>query len=141
MTKTDCNPFDIIHNEKGNVGKEKNAKIVIDFKGNYHLIKVDKGILQHLKDEKKCDYLILNCERNTASFVELKGRNLADAAEQILNTYKILRSEIEKFKPLEAIIVVRFVDKNEKDNIRFRALERAFKTTNIKIQSRVYTYK
>ncbi len=141
MTKTDCNPFDKIHNEKGNVGKEKNAKIIVNFSGNYHLIKVDKGILKHLVNEIKCDYLILNCDRNKASFVELKGRNLAEAAEQILNSYKLLRTKIENFANPEAIIVVRFVDKNEMENIKFRALERAFRTTNIKIQSRVYTYK
>ncbi len=72
---------------------DSRKKIVVKDKGNnqeYRLInnggkfcckiRVD-GCL--IKEGKKCDYLIVNCSDRLAIFIELKGKKLSEACEQI----------------------------------------------------------
>lgn len=61
-----------------NLGKECVAKIKVD------------GCLINDSTVAKADYLILRCDKGMAYIVELKGRDVARACEQILSTAALL---------------------------------------------------
>jgi hypothetical protein len=46
------------------------------------------------KQGKRCDYLIIDCERNGFYFVELKGKDLLTAVEQIDQTISYFEGEL-----------------------------------------------
>lgn len=82
---------------------DSRKKIVVKDKGNnqeYRLInnggkfcckiRVD-GCL--IKEGKKCDYLIVNCSDSLAIFIELKGKKLSEACEQIKCSLEILTQQ------------------------------------------------
>lgn len=53
-----------------------------------------------------CDFLLLNCRKEIAYFIELKGNTeLRKATEQILYSIKALKNGINKYKVINAIIV------------------------------------
>ncbi len=91
---------------------DSRKKIVVRDKGNtqeYRLVndsgkfcckvRVD-GCL--IKEGKKCDYLIVNCSDKLAIFVELKGKKLSEACEQIECSLKIL-GQLDYLEDLQVI--------------------------------------
>ena len=47
--------------------------------------------------ESKCDFLFLVCETDKAFFVELKGRDLSHAIDQIDHSIEVLINHLENF--------------------------------------------
>lgn len=64
-----------------NPSKQKICKIRID------------GCVIYSKTQRKCDYLIIVCESEHKYFIELKGRDLISAVEQLTETIKYFQSE------------------------------------------------
>ena len=96
FVQNDCTEFcdrrkTIVARDKG----EKRKYIVINKAGSvFCKVRVD-GCL--ITKGKKCDYLILNCDKNLAIFVELKGSDLLKAVEQIESSLNQLLKHLKIF--------------------------------------------
>lgn len=94
-------------------------------------IKIDDGYLQS-DNQKKCDFLVLNCESNAAYFVELKGSNLIQAVKQIKRTIDILISN-SPAKSINARIILSKVSvprfENNPDYLKLKKLLKKYNGT------------
>lgn len=61
-----------------------------------HLHEVD-GCLMPSKTDEKCDFLLLNCEKKKAFFIELKGSDLLKATSQIRTAIDFLKKDLAEF--------------------------------------------
>lgn len=59
---------------------------------HYHL---DGGLV---KNEKCCDYLLLNVTKQIAYFIELKGRNILEAIPQLESGEKLFSEDLSGFR-------------------------------------------
>ncbi len=66
--------------------REEGAILPIKAKNQIEVYMVDKGIIQEIQNQNKCDYLILNTEEDASKFIELKGIDLEHACDQIHDT-------------------------------------------------------
>lgn len=57
-----------------------------------------------VKQEKCCDFLLLNDSNYRAYFVELKGRNIEDAVPQLENAERLCRSQLKGYTFLYRIV-------------------------------------
>lgn len=57
-----------------------------------------------VKQEKCCDFLLLNDSLKVAYLIELKGRNIGDAIPQLENAKKICQSELKGYTFLYRIV-------------------------------------
>ena len=83
---------------------EKAAQIVSRDKKNpqYHKgINADKAYVTHyqidgvvIKNGSRCDFLLMNEDKQTAYLIELKGSDLVKAAEQLEATERALKNEL-----------------------------------------------
>ena len=78
----------------------------IDNESGHFLVKLR---LIEEQNNRKCDYLILDCTDKKAFFVELKGQNLSDAVIQIKSTLKLLSPRLTKFRFLCRIVQTRVI--------------------------------
>ena len=69
--------------------------------------KVENGLIFD-NNNKKCDYLLLNCNHKKAYFIELKGSKLIDAIEQISRTIDELKTKLPDFSIFARIVITRF---------------------------------
>lgn len=84
---TDCSEGKLIVVEENkrkyifqNLSKKKVCKVKID------------GCVIDSQNQRKCDYLIIICELADIYFIELKGRDLISAVEQLTETIKYFQS-------------------------------------------------
>lgn len=75
----------------------------LDYLARYN---IDGGLLTS-NDESKCDYLLINCNKKEAFFIEIKGCNLEHAAEQILCSIDKLYSMLSDLTIHARIVVTR----------------------------------
>ena len=66
-------------------------------------LKIDNAYIQTAQ-MKKCDYLVLICELNKATFVELKGDDIIEAFSQLRSTIKFFCAKL-----CDVIVKVRIV--------------------------------
>ena len=87
-------------------------------KSTYKYYNKNNQILNHLAqyrvdgrlisdDGKKCDYLLLNCERKQAFFIELKSSDLLDAIKQITRNIEALKDRLRGFSIFARIALTR----------------------------------
>lgn len=76
-----------------------------------------------LDDSSKCDYLLMNCTKKIAYFIELKGSDLIKAIEQIDQTVDRLSKDIEDYT-IEARIVLTRVNTIDLKNSKLIRLEK-----------------
>lgn len=59
-----------------------------------------------IKDQsiKKCDYLVLNDDKATAYYIELKGSKIQEAIEQVETTEKMIRSGLKGYQSYYRIV-------------------------------------
>lgn len=81
----------IVSEENGRKHRANNSKNGYEVR-QYHL---DGGLL---KNEKCCDYLVLNDTKRNAYFIELKGRNVSDAVEQLEKGKKKVEMELRGYE-------------------------------------------
>lgn len=91
-------------------------------------------------DGAKCDYLLLNCDKKSSYFIELKGSDLIRAVEQIDRSIDILIASINDFR-INARIVLTRVNTIDLRNTKYLRLEKRIKNLggNLKKQSRQMT--
>lgn len=83
-------------------------------------------------DGSKCDYLLLNCTKEEALFIELKGSDLTKAVEQIERSIEMLHKDFKHFN-VQARIVLTRVNTIDKKNVKLIKLERKLKKLNGKL--------
>ena len=82
-------------NQKGIItAKEKKCTYRLINKSDKRFCKV-KIDGCYIKEGKKCDYLIIDCERNDFYFIELKGSHLLTAIEQISQTISYFANDLD----------------------------------------------
>ncbi len=99
--------------------REENGKEIIFTNEFYNIlcdvIDIDGCVFNKVKGERSCDFLflfdknsqeysLLNNKGSLAYYVELKGKDLESACEQLLNTMEKTKGQIEDFN-LNAIVV------------------------------------
>jgi hypothetical protein len=89
---TNCNRHPILR------AQENKSKYVLKNPNRIEVckIQVDDCVINS-NDESKCDFLFLACETDKAFFVELKGRDLTHAIDQIDHSIDVLISQLENF--------------------------------------------
>ena len=78
----------------------------------------------------KCDFLLLNCDKQHAYFIELKGSDIIHAIEQIDHSIDTLKSQLAKDSKIFARIVLTRVNTNELKNPKYLRLEKKVKSLN-----------
>jgi hypothetical protein len=100
-----CNPLGIneFHQDNYQEGMDR-VLVARDVGGHHYRIENESRNylikLRLIEDQnnRKCDYLVLNCSTRNAYFVELKGQNLSDAVRQIEATLNALGKRLSTFK-------------------------------------------
>ena len=138
MKKSDenCNPFGKCEEQSGR-NKDFRCK---EHGKTYHYtnksesfivkIRVDECLIKG-EQERKCDYLFLNCDKKIAYLIELKGSDLAHAASQILNVINVFQKELSNFE-IHARIVLSKVYQSDIISEDYRKLQRRIKDRIIK---------
>jgi hypothetical protein len=98
------------------IGYNKERKLFSKFRVDNCLIK--KG--------RKCDFLILDCEEQKAYFIELKGKDLLSAVEQIDHSIDRLISYLADHR-INARIVLSKVSSPDLRSTKYIKLERRIK--------------
>lgn len=80
-------------------------------------------------DGSKCDFLLLNCDKEISYFIELKGSDLMKAVEQIDRSIELLHKDLAKFS-IEARIVLTRVNTIDLKNPKLIKLENKLKKLN-----------
>ena len=111
--KCNCKPFNnnyefrheqrktVVCTDKGSKVKYIYKNKSLSFLSKY---KVDGGLITN---GSKCDYLLLNCNKRRAFFIELKGCNLIKAVEQIDRSVDLLKSYISEYSIFARIVLTR----------------------------------
>lgn len=90
--------------------KDSDTQLFVILNNDMYLVKVDGGIIRD--NIKKCDYMIYDKIDKHIYFIELKGKNIDDAFEQIYNTQRLLfvdENSSCSLKDLEKNIVFGFI--------------------------------
>ncbi|MBF0486578.1 MAG: hypothetical protein HQK98_00320 [Nitrospirae bacterium] len=118
--------------------KSKRCKYRLDNapQKKFCIVEVD-GCFITDNDKQKCDYLIINCDSNVAYFVELKGKDIFHAIEQITQSIELLSVKITGCKINARIVLTRVADsvaflENDPKMQRFEKLLRGYKNGNLK---------
>ncbi len=77
-------------------------------------------------DKPKCDFLLLNCTKKIAYFVEIKGSDLSRAIEQIDRSIDLLHKDFQEFS-VEARIILTRVNTVDLRSSKFIRLEKKLK--------------
>jgi hypothetical protein len=133
MPECNCKPFpshfEFLHDDRSvAVLKDKGASTEYRYenKSKDHLSKyrIDGGLIA---SGAKCDYLLLNCEKKKAFFIELKGSDFIHAIEQIDKSIDVLKSDLPATFSIHARIVCTRANTINLRDTRFLKLERKVK--------------
>ena len=106
----DCQNDDFQHEMRSSVSvKDQGSSPVYRYenKSGNHLAKykVDGGLIAD--NDKKCDFLLLNCEQKKAFFIELKGSDISRAIKQVTRSIDFLQSRLKGFDVFARIVLRR----------------------------------
>ena len=130
---TECKPYDkcfefvserrklVICTDKKSSTKYKYDNTAEDELSKYN---VDGCLLP--ENVPKCDFLLLNCTKKMAYFIELKGSDLINAVEQVEKTIDRLRNDLDTFS-IHARIVLTRVNTMDLKNSKLLRLEKKVK--------------
>lgn len=84
---------------------ERQKLVVSEEKGRKHIANnVNLAIVNHyridgniISDGKKCDFLLMNEDTRAAYLIELKGKNMGKAVEQLMATEAALREPLKEY--------------------------------------------
>lgn len=97
----------------------------LDYLAQYN---IDGGLLTS-NDESKCDYLLINCNKKEAFFIEIKGCDIGHAAKQILSSIDKLYSILSDLT-IHARIVVTRVNTHSLQSSSYHKLQKRIKALN-----------
>lgn len=90
----------------------------------------------------KCDFILINCDKDKLVFIELKGEDVKHALKQIESTYHIIRRKnilhFKEFK-LGGVVVSTRNHPQIFQTAEYRNLKKIYKE-NLTIKNREYTY-
>ena len=66
--------------------------------------KVDGGVIPKNAQESRCDYLLLNDDKKTARYIELKGSDIEKAISQIEKTIEMIHPSIPAYQIYRRIV-------------------------------------
>ena len=84
-------------NKRKHVANNDDGNLVRHFR-------IDGGIVPASSSMSRCDYLVINLEKNNAYPIELKGTDVKHAVDQIRSTITYLGSELSSYTILPRII-------------------------------------
>ena len=116
-------------NQKIEVVKENKSKFQLNNPEQNKLcvIRVDGCLIQ---DGKKCDYLILECDVQKAFFVELKGKDILHAIDQIESSIDQTVDHLTGFQINARVVLTKVSVPNIRNNPKILRLERRLKLLN-----------
>lgn len=90
-------------------------KVINKSSKEFYIYKVDGDLISPNTSSKRCDFLLICNADNKAYFVELKGKDINKAFEQIEATLenKIITSELKKFKYYIRVVLKRCPPKTQ----------------------------
>ena len=86
-----------------------------------HHVKID-GCYILDQTKKKCDFLLLDKQKKSAYFIELKGKDVKSAIEQIDSTIEEMKKEVKEFERYCRIILSRYSVPNLRNTPRYLRL-------------------
>jgi hypothetical protein len=90
-------------------------------KKSFSLYRIDADKI--VTGQRKCDYLLVRCIDQHCFFIELKGRHLLDAVEQVSLTIDALQNKLAGHI-LNVRIVLTATNSPDLENIEYRKLDR-----------------
>lgn len=75
--------------------EKKEHRAINQKKNNVSQYKIDGEVIKH--GSMKCDYLVLNEDKEEAYLIELKGSDISHAIDQLEATEKELRKELKSY--------------------------------------------
>lgn len=75
----------------------KQRKLVRQFR-------IDSEVIPSTNPAKRCDFLVLNDESETAYYIELKGSDILYAVEQIITTESYCKDSVKGYKSFYRVI-------------------------------------
>lgn len=78
-------------------------------KSKKHLAKyrIEGGLIPKNAEDKKADFLLLNCENKQSFFIELKGSDMLRAIDQINKSIDLLESNLTDFAFFARIVLTK----------------------------------
>ncbi|EGF1228631.1 hypothetical protein IB030_000090 [Campylobacter jejuni] len=113
-------------NKQTIVCEEKQSKftLLIYCKASVYKVKLDNGYFSNNVDNKKCDFMLIENNKEIAIYIELKGKNLATAYKQILSSANHFeREENYKINKKYCCVVNSKINAIDKNSIKIRRLE------------------
>ncbi|MCD8361508.1 MAG: hypothetical protein LUC98_00895 [Lachnospiraceae bacterium] len=95
---------------------EEHQKIIVseENRRKHRAINIEHSLVRHyrldgdiVRQEKCCDFLVLNDSKKRAYFIELKGTNTSDAVQQLESAVSRFKDEVNEYA-----IYLRIVGKN-----------------------------
>lgn len=106
-------------------------------------VKIDGCLVSGHSDIKRCDYVFHRCHDGAYYFVELKGKDVAKACEQIMSAIDFLRPKL-KFSP-EKISAFVVASRSPLSSASVQVLRNEFRKKNyghiLEVRSREWTHK
>lgn len=100
--------------------------------------RIDGGLIAD--DGAKCDFLLLNCNKQHSYFIELKGSDIIHAIEQIDRSIERLKSQLAGSKIFARIVLTR-VNTTELRNPKYLRLEKKVKSLNGNFKQKTREFK
>jgi len=126
-----CYPFDIedceeFTDKRTRISVEEKKKIYSARNKNQNevcLIRIDDCLIE---EGNKCDYLLLNCDSKVSYFIELKGKDMLHAVEQIDRSIDLLINKISEYAVNARIVLKKVYPPDLKSN-KYKKLEKKLK--------------
>jgi hypothetical protein len=119
-----CGKYEFYHDKRPKViCKEKKSKYTYENRSLDQITKyrVDGNLIK--EEGEKCDFLLLNCEKKKAYFIELKGSNILKAIDQITATIDRLKLQQYDFA-IHARIVLTHVNTISVEDLKYKTLKK-----------------
>ncbi|HDZ5018445.1 TPA: hypothetical protein RTG91_001269 [Campylobacter jejuni] len=114
-------------NKQTIVCEEKQSKfaLLIYCEAFVYKVKLDNGYFSNNVGNRKCDFMLIENNKEIAIYVELKGKDLATAYKQILSSANHLeREENYKINKKYCCVVNSKINAIDKNSIKIRRLEK-----------------
>jgi hypothetical protein len=129
-----CNPLEPNHkpfwsDTKRNISIADNSATkyhgINEAEKDFSLYRIDKDAI--VKEQRRCDYLLVRCEDKHCFFIELKGHHLLDAIDQIGATIEALKYQLSDHV-LNARIVLTKTNSPDLNHAKYIRLDKMLKS-------------
>ena len=137
-----CNPLEPDHNPHWSDNRKNISisdapstkyQVLNPNEKDFSLFRIDKDKI--VTGQRKCDYLLVRCVDKHCFFIELKGRHLLDAVEQISKTIETLKNKLTGHV-LNVRIVLTATNSPDLQHVDYIKLQKMVKATGGTITQR-----